>query len=76
MEVFKVLSLDRVQQRIWSRSLVFLHVDVLKVFSQDRVLSSSSSRFPGSADEGIQGVFALFPVRKKVRGWVRTRGRN
>ena len=38
--------------------------------------SSSSSRFPGAADEVFAGGFALFSVRKKVRGWVRTRGRN
>ena len=37
VEVFKVLSLDRVQQRMWSRSLLFLLVEVSKVFSQARV---------------------------------------
>ena len=74
--VFKVLSLDRVQQRIWSRSLVFLHVEVLQVFSPGQS-SSSSSRLLVNADEGIQGdFFALFSVPEKVRGWVRTRGRN
>ena len=38
--------------------------------------SSSWSRLPGSTDEGIQRVFALFPVKKKVRRKVRTRGQN
>ena len=39
--------------------------------------SSSSSHLLVNADEGIQGGFShFFPVREKVRGWVRTRGRN
>ena len=39
--------------------------------------SSSSSRLLDDADEGIQGVFRTFPrPEKKVRSWVRTRGRN
>ena len=38
--------------------------------------ASSSSRLRDDADEPLQGFFALFPVRKKVRSWVRTRGRK
>ena len=38
--------------------------------------SSSSSRLLGEADEGIQGGFSHFSPSKKVRSWVRTRGRN
>ena len=38
--------------------------------------SSSSSRLPGYTDEGIQGGFSHFSVKKKVRRKVRTRGRN
>ena len=41
-----------------------------------QVSAASSSHSPGDADEALTGVFALSPVRKKVRGWVRTRGRN
>ena len=48
-------------------------MEVLEVFSAGQG-SSSSSRFPGGADEGFQGIFALFSVREKVRSWVRTRG--
>ena len=73
--VFKVLSLDRFQQRIWSRSLVFLHVEVLQVFSQDRVLPHRAVCLSMPMKE-FNGIFALFSVPEKVRGWVRTRGRN
>ena len=38
--------------------------------------ASSSSRLLDDADEEFKGFFALFPVGKKVRSWVRTRGRN
>ena len=39
--------------------------------------ASSSSRLHDDADEDFTAVFfALFPVRKKVRSWARTRGRN
>ena len=44
---------------------------------QGPTASSSSSHFrAGAADELFQGVFRTFPQMKKVRGWVRTRGRN
>ena len=33
-EVFKVYEQDRVQQRLWSRTLMFLLMEVSKVFSQ------------------------------------------
>ena len=39
------------------------------------VSTSSSSHSPG-VDEAFIGFFALFPNQNKVRGWVRTRGRN
>ena len=71
----KFSPLDRVQQRIWSRSLVLVHVEVLKVFSQDRVLPHRVV-FLAALMMDFQGIFALFSVREKVRGWVRTRGRN
>ena len=67
--------LDRVQQRIWSRSLVLVHVEVLKVFFQDRVLPHRVV-FLAALMMDFQGIFALFSVREKVRGMVRTRGRN
>ena len=75
MEVLKVLSLDRVQQRIWSKSLIFLLVKFSKVFSPGQG-SSSSSRLHGGTDEGIQAFFRTFPEKKKVQSKVRTRGRN
>ena len=73
--VFKVLSLDWVQLRIWSRSSIFLLVEVLKVFSQDRVLPHRVD-FLAAPMKEFKGFFALFPGGKKVRGWVRTRGQN
>ena len=52
-------------------------IPVLRGGGKDPDLPSaaSSSGLPGTAN---QGVFRTFPVavRKKVRGWVRTRGRN
>ena len=38
--------------------------------------SSSSSRLHDVADEDFTGFFRIFPRLKKVRSWVRTRGRN
>ena len=38
--------------------------------------ASSSSRLHDVADEAFTGFFALFLVRKKVRSWACTRGRN
>ena len=38
--------------------------------------ASSSSRLHDAADEDFTWVFRTFPVRKKVRGRARTRGRN
>ena len=38
--------------------------------------AASSAHSPGAADEVFTGFFALFPVRKRVRSWVRARGRN
>ena len=38
--------------------------------------ASSSSHSPGAVDELFTGVLRTFPKVKKVRGWVRTRGRN
>ena len=75
LEVFKVFSLDRIQQRTWSRTLTFRLVVVFTVSSQDKVLPHRVD-FLAALMRDFQGVFALFPVRKKVRGGVRTRGRN
>ena len=44
---------------------------------QGSTASSSSSHVrAGAVDELFTGVFRTFPRLKKVRGWVRTRGRN
>ena len=44
---------------------------------QGSTASSSSSHVrAGAVDEPFQGGFRTFHQRKKVRGWVRTRGRN
>ena len=73
---FKVLVLDRIQQRIWSRSLTFQLVGVFLIFSQNRVLLPHRVVCMTMRMRILQGLFALFPVRKKVRSWARTRGRN
>ena len=72
---FVVFSLDRVQQRIWRKSLIFLLVKVSKVFSQVRVLPHRVDCMAALMKE-FKGFFALFPEKKKVRSKVRTRGRN
>ena len=83
-EVSKVLTLDRVQQPwLRSRSSIFLHVEVLKVFPQDRVrcsvLWSSSLTFLFQLVEvfteftlilGVQAhpqFYALLHMMSKVR---------
>ena len=77
VEVFKVLSQYRIQQRLWSRSLTIQLVGVFLIFSQDRVLLLPHRVVCMMMKMRIlQGFFALFPVRKKARIWVRTRGRN
>ena len=43
VEVFKVLVLDRIQQRLWSRSLTFQLVGVFLIFSRDRVHNNHSN---------------------------------
>ena len=60
VEVFKVLSLDWVQQRIWSRSSIFLLVEVLMVFFQDRVLPHRVD-FLAAPMKEFKGFLALFP---------------
>ena len=75
VEAFKVSPRDRIQQRTWSSTLTFLLVLVFTVFSLDRVLPHRAVCLSMPMKE-FKGVFALFPVREKVRGWVRTRGRN
>ena len=66
VEVFKVLVLDRVHQRIWSRSPKFLFlravvgvvlVEVFKVLSQNRIQQRLWSR---SLTFQLVGVFLVF----------------
>ena len=63
VNVLKVLSQDGVQQRMWSRSLLFLLVEVFQIFSQAKV--------PHRADffkmrmQGFEWVFRTFPQPKK-----------
>ena len=67
VEVFKVLSQYRIQQRLWSRSLIFqLAVEVFTGFRPGQgSTASSSSRSLSDADEGFQGVFRTFPQPPK-----------
>ena len=75
VEVFKV-SLDRIQQR-------FLELIVLTFQFRGGLQgscrgqgSAASSSHAGSADDAGLGFFHTFLRGKKVRGLVRTRGRN
>ena len=87
--VFKVVPLDSVQQRrlpprnaflsgLWSRSLTLFHVDVFMVLSQDKVhlLLTLQLVLKNALMSLVKGFFALFPKIKKVRRWLRTRGRH
>ena len=83
MEVFKVLSQDRIQQHCTlSRPLAFQFlvvlgkggVEVFKVLL-DRVQQPLHLTLVLLMALG-KGFFALFPGGKKVRSKVRTRGRN
>ena len=76
VEVFKVLSKNRIQQRLWSRSLTFHLAEVFQILSLARVLLPHRVVYGTMQMRILQGFFELFPVRKKVRSWVRTRGRN
>ena len=77
VEVFKVLVLDRIQQRLWSRSLTFQLAEVFQVFSWTRVPQLPHRVVCVTMQMRIlHAFFALFPVLKKVPSWVRTCGRN
>ena len=72
MEVPKVFTQDRVQQQSQSRSLTF---QFRTVAATSKILVSH--RFLQKLLEKRFKVFlVLFPGGKKVRRWVRTRGRN
>ena len=75
-EVFKIFSQNRIQQRLWSRSLIIQLAEVFLIFSRDRVLLPHRGVCMTMRMRILQGFFALFPIRKKVRSWARTRGRN
>ena len=80
-QVFKVFFPDRVQQRRPScRSLTF-PVEVFKVLALDRFhqrLRLFTLQLVRTMTRMclVKGFFALFPVLKKVRRLLRTRGRN
>ena len=75
VEVFKVFALDRIQQRTWSRTLIFQLVVVFTVFFQSWVLPHPVVCMTLRM-RILQGFLALFPVWKKCEVGVRTRGRN
>ena len=58
VEVFKVLSQNRIQQRLWSRSLTFQLAEVFQIFMGQG--SSSSSRLHDDADEDFTRSFTHF----------------
>ena len=66
VEVLKVLSQYRIQQRMWSRSLIFLLVEVAKVVSQARVPHRVD--FFKMRMKDFKGFFALFPGPQKCGG--------
>ena len=78
-QVFKVFFPDRVQQRRPSCISLTFPVEVFKVLALDSVRQRLRLFPAGSdddADEPCEGVFRTFPRPKKVRSWLRTRGRN
>ena len=62
-EVFKVLSQYRIQQQMWSRSLIFQLVEVLKVFARARVPHLVD--FFTMRVREIKGFFRTFPQHQK-----------
>ena len=86
--VFEVFSLNGVQRRcmflrnaflseLWSRSLNSPLVGAFKIFAQDRVHPFRTFQlvFMKLWMSLVKGFFALFS-QKKVRSWVRNRGRG
>ena len=67
--------MDRIQQRMWSRSLIFQLVAVFKVFSQARVLPHQVDCMTALMME-FMGLFALLPAGKKVRRYSASRVRE
>ena len=77
--VFSVYTHDRVQQRLVEQSIFLQRLPSRLLTFQFRVVAEFfilHSRLPVCRIWQINGFFALFPVGKKVRGQVRTRGRN
>ena len=78
-EVFKIYSLDRIQQRLVEQNSLtfqFRVVGVFKVYAQDRFLLLHPLTHLVLQMSLLKGFFALFPRIKKVRNWVRTRVRG
>ena len=81
-ELFKVHAQDRIQQRFVEQNT--LKFQFLKGRGSRGGLlslrpdsnSAASSAHSGAADEPFQGGFRTFSRGKKVRRWVRIRGRN
>ena len=66
VEVFKVLVLDRIQQRNWSRSLIFQLADVFQIFSRARVPQLPHRVVCVTMQMRLlQWVFRTFPSSKK-----------
>ena len=78
-EVFKFPPRNRIQQRLVEQITLkfqFLVVEVFKVLARDRFHQLHPRTRLVLRMRLLHVFFALFPVRKKVRSWVRTRGRN
>ena len=76
VEVFKVLVQDRIQQRIWSRSLIFQLSEVFQIFSRARVPLLPHRVVCVTMQMRLYRGVSHFSPLGKVRSFVRTRGRN
>ena len=79
VDVLSVYTQDRVQQRLVELSIFQQRLPSNSLTFQFRVLAEFfilHRRLPVCWVRQIKGFFALFPEGKKVRRWVRTRGRN
>ena len=65
VEVFKVLSQNRVQQRLWSRLLTFQLAEVFQIFSRARVLLPHRVVCVTMQMRLLHGGFRTFPRSKK-----------
>ena len=65
VEVFKIFSQNRIQQRLWSRSLIFQLAEVFQIFSRARVLLPHRVVCVTMQMRILQGFSHFSPFEKK-----------